>query len=227
MTKPADTQEELNRELINGVIMGDIKLCERCLFLGADVHAENEYPLERAAEFGRTDIVTLFLECGADVNSKNNHALDYAAARGHVRVVELILKAGSKIQNHDLAMQFAAERLHVDVMERLIAAGADITLLFQATPPPTLLREFHFIKVDLVQRFAPTACRGYEAAMLLEESDRVNVLGMLHPEMNTRQILDQLAMMETLGLNAEKSGALWKEMHGAATQEQQELKASL
>ena len=68
---------------------------KRALERGANVHAQDDRALRRAAEYGHKSIVELLLRAGANVHARDDYALRWAAEYGHKEVVELLLKAGA------------------------------------------------------------------------------------------------------------------------------------
>ena len=109
------------------VMASSVTLCERCLAAGADVHAEDDLALRRAAGGGYVEMVKILLAAGADVHADRDSALRSAAAAGHVEVVKAVLAAGADVRaRNDYALCSAAEGGHVEVVKAVLAAGADV-----------------------------------------------------------------------------------------------------
>jgi ankyrin repeat protein len=59
---------------------------------GANVHANNDYALQRASRNGHKDVVELLLKNGANVHAYDDYALQLASANGRKDVIELLTK---------------------------------------------------------------------------------------------------------------------------------------
>jgi ankyrin repeat protein len=97
---------------------------------GADVHANNDEALRRAAEAGHTDVVRLLLGAGADVHARDDEALWRAARSGRTEVVMVLLDAGADANNQE-ARRFAEQSGHREILRMLqhaARAGNDVLL---------------------------------------------------------------------------------------------------
>jgi len=104
----------------------DPKIIQMLLDNGADVHADDENPLRRAAVAGHTEIVKLLLEAGADVHVYDDSPLRSAAVAGHTEIVKLLLAAGADVHVYDDSpLRSAAREGHTEIVKLLLAAGAD------------------------------------------------------------------------------------------------------
>jgi len=105
----------------------DPAVMQDLLDAGADVHADEDYALRRAAADGHADCVRLLLDAGADVHAGEDLALRWAAWNGHADCVRLLLDAGADVHaDADLALRWAAESGHADCVRLLLDAGADV-----------------------------------------------------------------------------------------------------
>ncbi len=97
---------EADRALRKAANEGNIEAVKQHLADGADVHAKDMHgwtPLQRAAWFGRKEIVGLLIAKGADVNAKiegGRHKgitpLDSAIRLRHPETADLLRKHGGK-----------------------------------------------------------------------------------------------------------------------------------
>lgn len=83
--------------LIKSVQKGDIWLIKQLLEAGADVHAQNDYALRLASEYGHTEVLELLLEAGANVHADNDQALRVAAYGGHTEIIRLLVNYGASL----------------------------------------------------------------------------------------------------------------------------------
>jgi len=98
-----------------------------CLDADANVHADNDYALKLASEYGRKKVVELLIKADANIHAENNEALRLSAINGHKKVVELLVKAGANVHaDNDYALRWASEYGQEKVVELLIKADANI-----------------------------------------------------------------------------------------------------
>jgi len=62
---------------------------------GADLHAQNDYALGRAAGKGHPEAAKRSAEQGADLHAWNDYSLRFAAKNGHLEVVKYLLEQGA------------------------------------------------------------------------------------------------------------------------------------
>ncbi len=114
---------------------GDINAVKLFLAEKIDINAQNERgftALMRAAEYQRTEVVTLLLENGADVNIKNKRnnrtALMEASSSGNIVIIKQLVERGAEINakthTNSTALHFASMWGHVDAVRLLIELGA-------------------------------------------------------------------------------------------------------
>ena len=129
MLYKAQSDEELNKRLIEAAEAGDIEKMKRLLEHGADVNAKDNEgwtTLMHAAWWGYLDIVKLLLEYGADVNAKGGYgktALMDAAWNGYLDVVKFLVEKGAdtSVENKEgkTAAMLARESGHKEVADYL------------------------------------------------------------------------------------------------------------
>ena len=127
------TYDESN--FIESAKKGDIEAVKLFLAEGININAKNEKgqtALMRAAEYQRTEVVTLLLEKGADVNIESNPlkrtALMEASSAGNIVIIKQLAERGAEINAKDLArntaLHFASLWGHVEAVSLLIELGA-------------------------------------------------------------------------------------------------------
>ena len=85
-------QDNLNSQLVEAAILGNMQQVKQLIAKGADVNARNrsgDIALIRAAEDGYTEICKLLISKGANVNAYDYYgftALIQAAANGHKEI---------------------------------------------------------------------------------------------------------------------------------------------
>jgi ankyrin repeat protein len=131
---------DLNRRLIDAVVLGDIAKVDNLLARGADVNAREEVSPGRTALIiaaGEDDgeIAAALLKQGADVNAMSgdgSSALMYAAMEGNADIVKMLLAQGAEVNASDNLGQTALIKASADghetIVEILAAGGADINL---------------------------------------------------------------------------------------------------
>ncbi len=114
---------------------GDIEAAKLFLVEGININAQNERGLTalmRAAEYQRTEVVTLLLEKGADVNFRSQPmrrtALMEASSAGNIVIIKQLAERGAEINAKDLSnntsLHFASMWGHVEAVSLLIELGA-------------------------------------------------------------------------------------------------------
>jgi ankyrin repeat protein len=114
---------------------GDIEAAKMFLTEGININAKNkkgQTALMRAAEYQRTEVVTLLLEKGADVNFRSQPmrrtALMEASSAGNIVIIKQLAERGAEINAKDLSnntsLHFASMWGHVEAVSLLIELGA-------------------------------------------------------------------------------------------------------
>jgi ankyrin repeat protein len=131
-------QTELDQDIRNAALEGNIDRCESLLNAGASPTAANPITkralLYYASINGHIDVCRLLLERGADVNALDDEgksALFAAADSGHAGVCRLLIDRGADVamasKTGRLPLHAAAIRGYEDVCRVLIEHGADVT----------------------------------------------------------------------------------------------------
>lgn len=82
--------------------------------------------IRTAADWGRTSIVSMFVEHGTDVTLNDSEVLRHAARRGHADTIELLIKNGADIHaRNDCALQWTVVNDHPEAASVLMKNGAD------------------------------------------------------------------------------------------------------
>ena len=78
---------DINWRLIRYARLGNLLDIELMLTMGADINAEDCYPMRRAAFYGHVEVVKMLLEHGA---FPSDRAVRFAYANGNMEIVKLI-----------------------------------------------------------------------------------------------------------------------------------------
>ena len=157
--------------------------------------------LYRAAEGGRTELVSLLLQHGANPNWQNKVGatpLFTACFRGHVETLRVLLRAGAKVNHRDaenetallcLAKQKNPPKNLIECVSTLIASGADLdasdkdskTPLIWAATNSNLLLVTILVNNNLgrVAKIHARTNRGRNALHIASESSAVEVVKVL------------------------------------------------
>ena len=127
--------KQLDRDLLDSVIMRDITRVRKLLEQGADVNAKDEEhaetPLMLAVKFAGADMVRLLLEAGAEVDARDGWgrtALFYAPVSSEV--FGLLLRAGADVHARDgegnsILMRKVSESVSLAEVEEVLRLGVD------------------------------------------------------------------------------------------------------
>jgi len=99
----------------------DIEVFKGLVEDGADIHADNDFVLRRAAYNGHLEVVKFLVEKGADIHAGNDFSLRLAARNGHLEVVKFLVEKGADIHTgNDYALRWAACYSHLEVVKFLV-----------------------------------------------------------------------------------------------------------
>lgn len=128
--------QDLDSQLINAAIDGQVEKVKGLLDAGADAKAKDTddvTALMLAASQDHTETVIVLLEAGADVEAKNINggtALILVAKEGHTETAKALLEAGADVEakNEDglSALIAAAGHGRTETTKALLEAGADL-----------------------------------------------------------------------------------------------------
>jgi ankyrin repeat protein len=85
-----NTQEKLNKLLINACKYGDLELVKYSLREGADIHRNEDHPIQMAADEGHLEVVRYLVSQGANICVLENCALKLASENGHLEIVQYL-----------------------------------------------------------------------------------------------------------------------------------------
>jgi len=99
-----------NGELISAATFGATGRAKTLLEEGADIHTDNDCPLQVAAANGHVETVEFLLKCKADVHAEDDQALLDAARSGYHDIVDLLLRHGANPHaRNDGALRLASQ----------------------------------------------------------------------------------------------------------------------
>ena len=138
---------DLNKELINASVKGNIDDIKKLLIAGADINTKDNAiqttPIALAANRGHLEVVKFLFSQGAQIDAVCNigtSALMIASAKGHLEVVRFLLNAGANHRLLDIkgfsALTFAASAGNIAVCKLLIDKGAIVDLRNPNGPTP-------------------------------------------------------------------------------------------
>lgn len=126
---------ELNKELIEAIVSGDLRAVESLLTKGAGSNAKGEYgetPLGVAATYGRADVIRLLVESDVDINSKDGDghtALMIGSLQEQLKAVQTLLDLGADVNVKDNETGWTALHYgvgHTEIVRTLLATGAEV-----------------------------------------------------------------------------------------------------
>jgi len=121
------SQEALNTSLLYASRINYVDLIELLLDHGANIHFDENKPLEKASHDGNIEAVKLLLDYGANVHALNDIALRRASKAGNTEVVKLLLDHGANVHADDnYALRFACKFGHTEVVKLLLDHGANV-----------------------------------------------------------------------------------------------------
>lgn len=85
----------------NACCIGNIEIITFLQKNGADLHVNNNYPLQIAASNGHLQVVDFLLEKGANINANNNNAIKWANRNKQIEMVQLLIKFGANPKDVD------------------------------------------------------------------------------------------------------------------------------
>ena len=99
----------------------------------ADIHAENNFYIRWASEYGHLDIVKYLVDNKADIHAENNYSVRLASYNGHLETVKYLVENNANIHSDDksiilsgCSVVLASQNDHFDVVRYLIDNKADI-----------------------------------------------------------------------------------------------------
>lgn len=133
---PKSHNKQLDIQLIESCLIGNIDIIEALIKDGADINSHNQEgvsPLMAAVSAGQIEVVNKLLECQANVNAKDisgNTALIYGALNGNSEIIEILLLSGASINDQTdegISPLMAAVRAeHINVIKKLLKYQANI-----------------------------------------------------------------------------------------------------
>ncbi len=180
---------ELNEELLEAALNGDMVKVELLIEKGVDINAKDDSgwtALIHAARHGHTEIAEFLIQKGAEVDAKDINgwtALMYAAYNGHTETVELLIEKGADINAKNIyeltALMWAAMEGHIKTVKLLLQKGADIDAKTMYTDDTALMG---------------VASNGHtEIAELLIENGANVVYALIHGNNDARETINQIA----------------------------------
>jgi hypothetical protein len=119
--------KDLDQQLINASINGNLALVKTLIKQGADIHADNDDALRWASYNGHLEVIKYLISKGVDINAYNDKALKVASSLGHLEVVKYLISQGADIHAYnDGALIWASYWGRLEVVKYLISQGANI-----------------------------------------------------------------------------------------------------
>jgi len=116
----------------HSVILGErreinLELIKELVSEGANVNADDDYPLRCAASNGYLEIVQHLISVGANVHSCDDMALRCASSNGHLEIVKFLVSVGANVHAiDDYPLQWAAQNGHLEIVQYLVSVGANV-----------------------------------------------------------------------------------------------------
>ena len=117
----------INKDFIESVKIGNIRNINILIENGADIHADDDYAIRCSSRNGHIEVVKFLVENGADIHANNDFSLRCSSFRGHIEVVKFLIEKGADIHaDDDFAIKYSSGNGYIDVVKFLIQKGADI-----------------------------------------------------------------------------------------------------
>lgn len=106
---------------------GNIKMVQYLVEQGANVRAQDDYPIYNASESGNLEIAKYLVEHGANIHAGDERALRIASKNGHLNIVKYLVSLGADIHaENEESLRWAIINEHLDVAKYLVREGANI-----------------------------------------------------------------------------------------------------
>jgi len=104
-----------------------LKMIEKLISKGADVHADDNAALKWASKNGHLKVVKFLISKGVDVHVDGNCALRWASLHGHLEIVKFLFSKGADVHaENSCSLQWASKNGHLEIVKLLIFKGADV-----------------------------------------------------------------------------------------------------
>ena len=131
------TQEELNKQLLDAARSGDLKTVKNCLYYRADIEAQDRYGrtslMWACDNNGNIETARFLIDNGANINAKNNDGLTslmWACDNGYIETARFLIDNGANINAKDnygwTSLIRACNEGNIEIIQLLIDYGADI-----------------------------------------------------------------------------------------------------
>ncbi len=107
---------------------GHLNIIKYLVFMGADIHDDNECALRYACAYGHLEVVKYLVSIGADININSKWpALFYASEHMQEEIIRYLISIGANIHsNTEYALYAACSNNKLQLVKYLVSLGADI-----------------------------------------------------------------------------------------------------
>ena len=105
----------------------DVNVIKELINEGANIHADNEFPLRWAVENNYPEIVKLLIDYGANIHIEEEEALITASINGYFDIVKLLVDEGADIHiKGEYPLIWSIIYGYTDIVKLLVENGVDI-----------------------------------------------------------------------------------------------------
>lgn len=116
-------KKSYNKAFLSACKKGHLNVVRYLVENGADIHVDNDFGLNYAANNGHLDLVKYLIDKGITMN---NDALVNASASGNLEIFKYLVKHGGDIHGkNDQCLIVAATTIRLDILKYLIGKGVD------------------------------------------------------------------------------------------------------
>ena len=164
------TMDEKNDALLKATMDGNLEVVKWLVENGADIHVDNDKPLDNAINYARDlDIVKYLVEKGADIHAQDDQALKSAFFEFDLEIVKyLVEQQGARVNVLNEHLGEAVVNGELDLIKYLVAHGADI----HAEDERLLMVAAEFGELEIVRFLIGRGARKIKKALKAAERGR-------------------------------------------------------
>lgn len=118
---------KIDADFIDAATNDKVETMLKLLRLGANVHVDSDYALQRCVKNRNACAVKCLLECGANVHIHDDYPLRWSAYKCHLELVVCLLEYGADVHAcNDNALRLCIISQGLEIATTLLEWGADV-----------------------------------------------------------------------------------------------------